>query len=236
MKYIAALLSAYALSLPAQAALQVYEFTASVTGLGDVRALQWVQSIRGKQEGTVISVGDRIVGRFNYDNTAKAVDYVDNWLPHRDATTYYYTPETSPTNFFTFTVLKSGQTVRVGDANTPTSGMAFEDANPNDAGVTDVLSMNGGGLDGDLVSLNFSGLSANWVSNGGIPAHLSLSDMASANIQHDYGNFSDGRIFLRANITSLNEVLITPVPEPGTWAMLLAGLGILGFSARRKRA
>lgn len=28
---------------------------------------------------------------------------------------------------------------------------------------------------------------------------------------------------------------VTPVPEPGTYAMLLAGLGVLGFMARRRR-
>jgi len=29
---------------------------------------------------------------------------------------------------------------------------------------------------------------------------------------------------------------VTPVPEPGTWAMLLAGLGLVGFAARRRAA
>lgn len=28
---------------------------------------------------------------------------------------------------------------------------------------------------------------------------------------------------------------LTPIPEPGTWAMLLAGLGVLGLSVRRRR-
>ena len=28
---------------------------------------------------------------------------------------------------------------------------------------------------------------------------------------------------------------VTPIPEPGTWAMLAAGLGVLGFISRRRR-
>src|SRR5690606_41930251 len=29
--------------------------------------------------------------------------------------------------------------------------------------------------------------------------------------------------------------LLTPVPEPGTWALLLGGLGLVGWTARRRR-
>ena len=31
-------------------------------------------------------------------------------------------------------------------------------------------------------------------------------------------------------------VLTAPVPEPGTYALMLAGLGLVGFSARRRRS
>ena len=37
-------------------------------------------------------------------------------------------------------------------------------------------------------------------------------------------------------LASVNNVTVTPVPEPETYAMLLAGLGLVGFAARRRAA
>lgn len=238
MKYIAAAIAALALSAPAQAALQVYEFTASVSGLGDVRALKWAQSVGGSQEGSVISLNDRIVGRFNFDNTAKSSGNSASWFPgiNTTSTSYYYNALTSPTNFFTFTILPSGQTVRVGEANTPTSSMTFTDGKPAVPDVTDTLSLHTQDRNGDVSTLEFYGSTANWVTNGGLPDQLSMLDMANAYLRYDYYKADGGRILLNATITSLNQVAVASVPEPGTWAMLLAGLTILGVSARRKRA
>ena len=39
-----------------------------------------------------------------------------------------------------------------------------------------------------------------------------------------------------AGINSQKMLAVTPVPEPETYAMMLAGLGVLGFLARRKKS
>ena len=47
----------------------------------------------------------------------------------------------------------------------------------------------------------------------------------------------DDNIFLATFLISGEGVIITPgIPEPATWAMLIAGFGMVGFSARRRRS
>ena len=41
--------------------------------------------------------------------------------------------------------------------------------------------------------------------------------------------------FLIDSVVTAPVVVTTPVPEPGTLAMLIAGLGLLGFAARHRR-
>ncbi len=37
------------------------------------------------------------------------------------------------------------------------------------------------------------------------------------------------------SLYALSETLTVPVPEPETWAMLLAGLGLVGAAVRRRK-
>ena len=48
--------------------------------------------------------------------------------------------------------------------------------------------------------------------------------------------FGNGASFLLSSNGQLNFTTITAVPEPETYALLLAGLGFMGFVARRKQA
>lgn len=42
--------------------------------------------------------------------------------------------------------------------------------------------------------------------------------------------------YLGVSTLQVSGVTVTPVPEPGTWALWLAGAGLLGFSRRGRRA
>ncbi|WP_344765348.1 FxDxF family PEP-CTERM protein [Actimicrobium antarcticum] len=77
-----------------------------------------------------------------------------------------------------------------------------------------------------------------------------LNGTTKLKLSHDIGNLSmTGKVFtfsfdnsLRANSTKLSGdqfylggVTVSAVPEPETYAMMLAGLGLLGFAARRRK-
>lgn len=236
MKYIAAALAALALSIPAQAKLHVYEFTASVSQLGHIEAFEYAQRVGGIREGTFISLGDSIVGRFSYDTSIASIANSGEREPNAPATTYYFPDTASATNFLNFTILPSGQTIGTGGTET-TRAMSLGDWKPDQAGARDVLRIaNGGGFTVGSFGISMDGLSSDWVSNGQLPEQLSFAQLSSGFVYHNFVRDDGHTIFLNARLTSLTDITVTAVPEPGTWAMLLAGLSILGLSTRRKRA
>lgn len=82
--------------------------------------------------------------------------------------------------------------------------------------------------------------------NSGFVFALSATDIASAQALAFGTGFESNLIGLSAAASDATGGLetfyvansgttVTPVPEPGTYAMLLAGLGVMGFVARRSR-
>lgn len=57
-----------------------------------------------------------------------------------------------------------------------------------------------------------------------------LSNSTFSSLKHGFGSAVDFRVdYNEQNVT------LTVVPEPESWAMLLAGLGLMGALARRRR-
>lgn len=234
MKYIATAVTALVFSIPAQATLQTYEFTASVSQLGHLEAFEYAQRVGGIRAGTFISLGDKIVGRFSYDTSiAPASSSAD---PGSHAVTQYAYPDTaSATNFLNFTILPSGQTIGTGGTETKRT-MGVGDRPTGQPGARDVLWIaNGGGFNTGNFGISMNSLSADWVQNGQLPEHLSFADLVSGAVYHNFVRDDGHTIYLNASLTSLTDVTVNAVPEPATWAMMLAGVSILGVSARRKR-
>ncbi|WP_280154106.1 PEP-CTERM sorting domain-containing protein [Piscinibacter sp. XHJ-5] len=81
------------------------------------------------------------------------------------------------------------------------------------------------------------------VGNSGYAFGLDAADVTAAASLFT-GSFADYRVGLSAEVTGFSggpetffvgsAQVLTPVPEPGTTALLLAGLGVLGFVAKRR--
>lgn len=99
----------------------------------------------------------------------------------------------------------------------------------------DGLSVNSGN------TFNFSGLDLDLIvtvvppvaDSGTIGGPSSLAN-ASVSVYFSDGSFGSAEL-LEQNWDVSQDLAITAVPEPETYAMLLAGLGLLGFAARRRQ-
>lgn len=85
---------------------------------------------------------------------------------------------------------------------------------------------------GNLLSgnLRFNNLSNSVVADAKSMLNTALGNSAIHNLYQFTALNSSG-----AGINSQRMLTVTPVPEPETYAMMFAGLGLLGFMARRKK-
>lgn len=69
----------------------------------------------------------------------------------------------------------------------------------------------------------------------GITAGGGLSDFTFSTIGNHSYELIIGGIKDLSGASYAGNISVSPIPEPETYAMLLAGLGLIGFSARRRR-
>lgn len=149
------------------------------------------------------------------------------------------------TAYDTFTL--TGQATTVAPSSTPTPvtlGTFVFEVGPNCSACTLTPSFNG------LLDVTVDGLTQQfslpyaWYSNG--PNDF-LSFTTPAPLMFDFGTFGlvtvamDSIGLLSSPIGTVGgnvygTVTVTPVPEPGTYALLLAGLAAVSLVARRRRA
>jgi probable HAF family extracellular repeat protein len=85
-----------------------------------------------------------------------------------------------------------------------------------------------------LTNSDFSG----WLTVGGLATDLNqVSGRSDIYLQGGWAMNGSGQLLVYGTDSNHNRItgLLTPVPEPETWAMLLAGLAVLGRAKRRQR-
>ena len=104
----------------------------------------------------------------------------------------------------------------------------------SDTSITMTLTVNAG-----INGVAFDGLKFTDVNNT-----LSFDNLALNTVATNYAQFTASRISYQGNSIFVNlvdlhglagqSIVISAVPEPETYALLLAGLGLVGFASRRR--
>ena len=204
---VAALLGATALVAPASAAVQI-DF---IQG-GAVSSLVGFTVIDDFNDASGISAGSNYVIQSG-DNTNGAA------LPQADS---------AGTNYLS---VKGDGFATIDFAGAGVSGFAFEWGSLDTYNTLEIVLS-----DGTILSI-VPGLSP---LDNPIPASGSHTDPSSNGVLQVAGTAGElfTKITLRATTNSFeidNLAVQNAVPEASTWAMMLAGMGIVGFSMRRKR-
>ena len=104
--------------------------------------------------------------------------------------------------------------------------------------TADLVSLSGNAKNG-LDITGFSLFDASGAILGGTQLSTGVTDQWSLN----YDNLSAGTYYLQVSGSVMSnaagkyyaDVALAPVPEPETYGMMLAGLGVVGFMARRRK-
>lgn len=191
----------------ASAAVHTYAFTASIDSLYSSGELT---STPGP-DGSTVALGQQLRGWFSYDDAAEAI------FGHagRDATHVVFEG-----NAWAGYVMEETALSYSGSGRT-----TWVDLTSNSPQYIDTFTIHeettGWGI-------SFEDASGTMFARGFPRGILSLDRLSLARLSDGWLRPDGSYVDMRATLTSL-----APVPEPATWGMLLAGLGMLGLAARR---
>ncbi|MDY7547257.1 PEP-CTERM sorting domain-containing protein [Glaciimonas sp. CA11.2] len=221
-----------AASSAAHATLVTYDFTDTITSMfeynGTTKAITNVTS--SSMSGVAFSNGDTAHGTFSYDTATVLSPYYQPPAQAQGSYVLYYGPMSSTLTFdksmFVYNSVSDGL-IQVADNASSFSGW-------------DVFYLGTGAAYSPLtfqsMTLNLFDSSGQVFSSAAVPRTLPLSGFSYADVDYTWLRQSDGsQMHISSKITSLEMEPSLPVPEPGTYTLLLGGLGLMGFMGRRRK-
>lgn len=227
----ATFVAALALAAQARAEVFTYEYTSVITKVeqyvrnsngsligGDVGTSDW--------PGFVVAAGEKVRGRFSYDTESQesvAGEYCCG---------YYTTLYVGAQNALALTFENSGYAYRSSnDLPVELATSTYPAGGGSDA--FGVWQWDYDGANRRLVSITMlddTGTALPYRPDRMIPD--SLAGFARGEFDYEiYSPDFSKMVFVSGALTSVRQV--SPVPEPGTYAMLLAGLGLVGWQRKR---
>ncbi|TFW21327.1 PEP-CTERM sorting domain-containing protein [Duganella callida] len=221
-KYLAAGAAlALALAAPAQAEVHTYNFEATVYSLAQYTSLYQAVTLNSAEAaggGATVSLGQKITGQFTID-TGKPADDVFT-LPGVSSSYSHWSNGSLSYSF-------------QGNSATYSTVTYTNSFNFQSTTTADRFAVAGGNATLNT-SLWFQDLGKTAFANGMPTGTLSLKDLSNSGLDAAWYGANGSVYGLQAQFDSLT--LAAAVPEPGTWALLTAGLALLGMAARRKRS
>ena len=143
---------------------------------------------------------------------------------------------------YAYGINASGQVV--GSSSTTSGAYHAFITGANGVGITDLGTL--GGTGSTATGINTSGQVVGYSYTLGGAAHAFLYDNGTMTDLNSLVSLTGGTVLYQAlGINDSGQIiadgsngqayLLTPVPEPGSYAMMLAGLGLVGYVVRRKK-
>lgn len=229
-RYFAAVAASVILSSSAHAALYTFEYTATVSSIAEYPDAFGFGSAAGVQSTSIttgkVSVGDTITGIIGYDSQLAIASQYDYNGAHYIG--YGYIPSLNLTaDFAAANIHFESNAYKFGGQAVYPAGSTDKDA--FGLGTYRYLYLPGGGMSQETLIVDLAD-STHTKLDGSVPGSIATT-FDSNQMTYIYAdNFADRRAEIGANITALR--LVSAVPEPGTYAMLLGGLMLLAWRRR----
>lgn len=209
----------------AHASVISYDFTAYIDSMFkyDAAITKSTTVTSSTTLGALVSDGDTIHGHFYYDEAMPLGPYQPAQPPQGSYQIYYgqggldYSIDQSGLQYLS----GGGWSILQVANNANSFGWDTFSLYTEIAGGTTILNL-----------YNTAGTAFN---DSSIPSMLPRNQFGIAFLESGWVFSGGDQFHLTMNIASLTPTPITTVPEPATYTMLLAGLGLMAFAGRRKR-
>jgi hypothetical protein len=234
-KFFAGAFACLALWNTAQAAIYTFEYTALVSKIevgkpnnDNIRTPVTASNLAG---GT-ISVGNKVTGIISYDSNAP----ISSISTHYDGSTSvsygYFASLDLTAHFLAADVNFASNGYKWGYMSyggVPTWGV-----NGVSAGTYRYLTLPDGAMTREVLAVDLGDSTSTKIGNK-LPG-VEAVDFDSNSMSYEFDNQHGEVLRVEWNIAEMKFLQAAPVPEPETYAMLLAGLAVIGWNRRRKAA